>query len=307
MSDSPATTRLINRLRLRQVALLLEVRAAGTLRGAALRLGMSQPAASKMLGELETALGCPLFERVGRGLRLTEAGELVVEHCESLRGSIAALARTVAGLQTGSGGRLAIGSITATAIAPLSQAVAQLKREQPRLLVSIDTDTSDRLLERLDQGVLDVMIGRLVEGRSRQDYRFEPLAREELSVVVGAQHPLATARRVRLTDLASAPWVLQPHVTPMRELIEREFRLLGIDSPEDVIETSSILTLAGLLEQSERAAVVPTEVAKYYAQHGLLAILPVRLSQTLERFGWIVRRGRPLSSGARRFVQLLQS
>jgi DNA-binding transcriptional LysR family regulator len=305
MDGFAASPRLVNRLRLRQVALLLEIRADGTLRGAAARLGMTQPAATKMLHELEAALGCALFERQGRGLRPTAAGNLVVEHFEGLRGSIDAMVRALAALQSGAGGTLAIGSIVTPAPTLLTRVVARLKSEQPRLLVTIGADTSDRLLSLLDQGALDVVIGRLVEGYSRRDYRFEPIGSEGLSVAVGAQHPLVGARRVTLRELATRAWIMHPRLSPMREVVDQEFRRCGVDPPEDVVETSSIVTITSLLAETERIAVVPTEVAEYYVRYGMLAILPLSLSQALEPFGWIVRRGRPLSGSARRFIELL--
>lgn len=258
-----------------------------------------------MLHELEAALGCELFERRGRGLKPTSAGELVGEHFAGLRGSIEAMVRALAALQSGAGGTLAIGSIVTPAPTLLTRAVARLKAEQPRLLVTIGADTSDRLLPLLDQGALDVVIGRLVEGHSRRDYRFEPLANEGLSVVVGAQHPLARVRRVKLSAIADRAWILHPRSSPMREVVDQEFRRVGVDPPEDVVETSSIVTITSLLAETERIAVMPSDVADYYVRHGILATLPVRLPRTLEPFGWIVRRGRPLGSSARRFVELL--
>ena len=114
MTEAHAVPQLLNRLRLRQVALLLEVQATGTLRAAAARLGMTQPAATKMLHELENALAIPLFERQGRGLKPTAAGRAVAEHFHGLRGSIAALSRDLQALREGGGGRLAVGHIMAS-------------------------------------------------------------------------------------------------------------------------------------------------------------------------------------------------
>ena len=91
----------------------------------------------------------------------------------------------------------------------------------------------------------------------------------------------------------------------MRDVVDQEFRRVGVDLPEDVVETSSIVTITSLLAETERIAVMPSDVAEYYVRHGILALLPVRLSQALEPYGWIVRRGRPLGSSARRFVELL--
>lgn len=125
-----STPQLLNRLRMRQIALMLAVREQRTLRGAAAQLGMSQPAATKMLHELENALGIRLFERVGRGLRLSGAGERVMEYCQSLRGSMEALNRELVELREGSAGRLAVGSIMAASPGRLTKALLSIKQQR---------------------------------------------------------------------------------------------------------------------------------------------------------------------------------
>ena len=87
MSSAALTPQLLNRLRMRQVALILAVGEHGTLRKASSELGMTQPAATKMIQELESALGQRLFERVGRGQKLTLAGTSVLRHFHGLRGT----------------------------------------------------------------------------------------------------------------------------------------------------------------------------------------------------------------------------
>ncbi|HEU0201008.1 MAG TPA: LysR family transcriptional regulator [Burkholderiaceae bacterium] len=296
---------LLNRLRLRQVALLLDLQAGGTLHAAAARLGMTQPAASKMLHELEGALGCTLFERRNRGLRLTPAGQTVLDHFHGLRGSIEALSRDLKSLREGGVGRLSIGNILAASPALLTHVVAQMKREQPLLSISITSDTSDHLLELLDQGTLDVVLGRLVEGFSHTDYLCKVLESEPLTVVVGPQHPLARKRRVKLAELDAQPWILQPRGSPMRELLEQEFRAAGLDRPRDLVETASIPSITSLIAETPMIAVLPASVAAWYARHHMLAILPLRLRLELPPYSSIVRRGRPLTAAANRFLHLL--
>ena len=166
---------LLNRLRLRQVALLLEVQATGTLRAAAEQLGITQPAATVMLKELEAAVGVSLFEREGRGLRATPAGAAVMAHFEGLRGSMAALARELDDLRLGGGGALAVGSILAPSPTLLTRTVARVKQEQPRLRVAVLTETSDRLLDLLEQGKLDLVIGRMADGYAHREHLFRVL------------------------------------------------------------------------------------------------------------------------------------
>lgn len=295
---------LLNRLRLRQVALLLALRELGTLRAAAAELGMTQPAATNMLKELEEALGLRLFERAGRGLQATAAGQAVTAHFDGLQGSMAALARDLEALRLG-GGALALGSILAPSPTLLTRTVARLKAEQPRLRVQILTETSDRLLDLLEQGSLDLVIGRMADGHAHREHLFRALAGEPLAVVVGPQHPLAGAKRCTLAALADQPWILQPRGSPMRELLEREFRLHGLDVPADLVETASILSTLFLLAEAPMVAVVPASLAAAYADKGMLGVLPLKLSGELDPFGSIVRRGRPLSAAAQRFLALL--
>jgi DNA-binding transcriptional LysR family regulator len=306
MTATLSARQLLQRLRLRQVALLLALRRLGTLRAAAEELGMTQPAASQMLQELEGVLGLALFERVGRGLRPTAAGEAVMAHCEGLEGSLQALARTLDGLREGEGGVLAVGCIPASSPTLLVRAVAQLKRERPLVKVRVVTETSDHLLDLLDAGELDLVIGRLTEGRAHGDYRSVVLASEPLSMVVGARNSRAQERNLSLAGLMNDPWVLQPRPSPMREVLEQEFRLHGLDTPRNLVETASMHTTVFLINEAPMVAVLPAALATRHAAEGLLAVLPLALEHGLEPYRAIVPRQRPLGVAARRFLELVE-
>ncbi len=295
---------LLARLRMRQIVLLLAIEERGTLRAAASQLNMTQSAASKMLHELEAAIGQPLFERVGRGLSLTAAGECVMEYFRGMRGTVSSLARELEELRLGSAGKLFIGSIMAASPGPLTDALLRLKRTYPLLAVEISTGTSDLLIERLNEGRLDVVIGRMVT-LSARDYVFRPIGEEALSVIAAVGHPLARRKRVSFEAMQAYPWVLQPHGSPMRDVIEQEFRAHNCETPRGLIESASILTTTNLAMKSDMLGVIPESVASRYARHGLLAILPYDIGSSLTAFGSIVPRDRPLSAPARHFVELL--
>jgi len=157
-----STFRLLNRVRMRQVALMLAVEERRTLRAAADQLGLTQPAATKMLHELESALGQPLFERAGRGLRLNAAGERVMGYFRGIRGSMEALNRELHDFQLGSVGKFSLGSIMAASPGRLTDALTELKAAHPLLAIEIAVDTSDKLLAQLHEGVLEVVVGRPV-------------------------------------------------------------------------------------------------------------------------------------------------
>ena len=304
MSSEDFIPQLLNRLRMRQVALILAVGEHGTLRKASAELGMTQPAATKMIQELESALGQRLFERVGRGQKLTPAGTSVLRYFRGMRGSVESMTRELAELQLGSSGRVSVGSIMAPSPNLLTHAIIALKKAYPLLSVGVTLDTSDRLLELLREGVLDVAIGR-IRDEHWSDYTFTPLENEALAVVVGVNHPLGHKRSVKLAELLVYPWILQPRGSPMREVLEQEFRLLQSMPPKGLIETASIVTTSCLIAETDMVGVVPQSIAETYARHGLLKILPCPIRHKMESFGSITRKDRPLSEAARFFLTAL--
>lgn len=303
-AETPHVPQLLNRLRMRQVALLLAIDERGTLRAAASALGMTQPAATKMLHELEDTLGQTLFDRVGRGLQLNDAGRCVLAHFHGMQGTITALGRELKALRQGSAGKLFVGSIMAASPAFLTQALIRLKAQYPLLAVEITVATSDRLLELLQQGALDLVIGR-VTSATPEDYLFSPIAQEPLSVVVARDHPLTRQHRVQFAALLKHPWILQPQGSPMRDVVEHEFKTHLAPLPKGLVETASILTTTNLIAQTDMVAVIPQSIASRYEQHGLLAIVPYTLSHRLEAFGTILRKDRPPNRSAAALMALL--
>ncbi|MCS4509404.1 LysR family transcriptional regulator [Xylophilus ampelinus] len=306
MPFTDAVPRLLNRMRMRQVALVLAIEERSTLRAAASELGMTQPAATKMLHELEDTLGYRLFDRVGRGLRVNAAGACVTEYFRGMRGGLEALRRELQGLRLGSAGKLFIGSIMAASPADLTLALVRLKALYPLLSVEISVGTSDRLMEQLREGRLDVVIGRM-PGGTGGDCVFEPLSDERLSVVVAVSHPLARARTVTFAALQAYPWILQPAGSPMREAMEQEFAAHHLPLPPGLVETASILTTTDLIARTDMVAVIPWSIAGRYAEHGLLRVLPCPIRNRLAAYGSIVRSDRPASAALRHFVELLHA
>ncbi|HSV60855.1 MAG TPA: LysR family transcriptional regulator [Variovorax sp.] len=301
-----STPQLLNRLRMRQIALILAIEERRTLRAASSQLGLTQPAATKMLHELENALGQTLFDRVGRGLQLNQAGERVTGYFRSIRGSMEALNRELGELRLGGAGKFSVGSIMAASPGRLTDALVGLKDAFPLLSIEIAVDTSDRLLAQLREGVLEVVIGRLV-GQPGIACEFRAIDDEGLAVVVGNEHPLSRKRRVAFEDLLEHSWILQPAGSPMRDVVEREFREHHAQLPRGLIETGSILTSINLIRRSHLIAVIPEAVARRDAEHGVLRILPYRFGQKLEAYGSLVPKDRPLSRPAERFLELLHA
>ncbi|SOY70121.1 LysR family transcriptional regulator [Cupriavidus taiwanensis] len=303
--SSAATLR--KRLQMRHLRLVLALAGHGTLRGAADELALTQPAATKALQELEDIVGALLFTRHARGIAPTLFGEALIRYARVVLSDLDALRDEFAAIAVGVVGKVRIGAILAPVPDLLSGTINGLKAHYPQLHISLQVDTSDVLVQALRQDALDVVVGRIPADVLAQDLAFEPLGEETLSIVAGPAHPQAGKRAVRLASLAGCPWIIQPAASPMRQIIDQAFRDARVPPPEDVIETSSIMATLPLLAASERVAVVPDAIARYFAALGALAILPVALRGRLVPYGLITRKRRASTPGMRLLADALRA
>jgi DNA-binding transcriptional LysR family regulator len=302
MSRIPEASLIHSRLRLRQLRLMLTLKEFGSLRRAADEIGMTQPAATKMLHEAESLLGVKLFERLPRGMRATPFGETVIYYARMVFAELSGMREELVALESGNLGRVTVGAIPALASGLLTRTIATLKQSHPRLSMSIQVDTSDVLVQALLQDQLEVVLGRIPTGMRAEDLLFDSLGEEELCVIVGAQNPIAKAGTLTWEELQSMTWVLQQHPSPMRAIVNQAFHDARVDIPNSVVETTSIMTLLSLLQQTDMIGVTPTSVVEDYPGKHLLAVLPVAFEPRLPPFGLITRRHRIKSSAMQAFI-----
>lgn len=294
------------RLKTRQLLLLVALDEEGNIHRAADALSMSQPAASKLLRELEEMLDAPLFERMPRGMRPTLYGEVMIRHARAVVGSLDQAREEVLALKSGQLGRVAVGTITSPAVSLLPAAIAQVKQHHPGLSVSVEIDSSNVLLESLSQDKLDLVIGRLSVEHDKLHLRYEPLAEEQALAVARSGHPLLTAQSLTLADVVDASWVVPPAQSVLRHRFELMFQRQSLAPPSNVVESAELLFVTSLLSQSAMLAVLAAEVAHYYAAHGLLSILPLDMPLRMDDFGIITRTGQLLSPASTQVVRALK-
>jgi DNA-binding transcriptional LysR family regulator len=295
------------RLKTRQLMLLIAICDEGNIHRAAEILKISQPAASKLLKDLEDVLGVSLFDREPRGMRPTWYGEALIRHARIALSSLAEAGSELEALKTGRFGEVSIGAITAPALTLLPGVLSSLGREHPGLRVHLTVESSDVLLDLLTQGKLDIMIGRLFDTHANANLSYERLADEPVCAVSRPDHPLLGNPALTLKHLERAAWIVPPLGSVLRHRFELMFQEGGCGIPSHLIETSSILFMTKMLQQSDFLAVVPIEVARYYGSYGMLAVLPVQLSCTMDAFGIILRTDWLLSPAAKVVLHALQS
>ncbi len=271
-------------------------------------MAMTQSAASKALQELEGMLDAPLFERSRSGMRPNPFGHCVIRYARLMVTDLGALCQDMAEIRSGQGGQLAVGTIMGAVPEVLVPALEAMQAAQPRLALHIVEDTSLRLLDLLDDGRLDLVLGRALVSAQPDRYHYQPIGEEPVSVVVGHGRAAPRSKTLELADLAGYRWIVYPGQMPMHELLQRELDLAGLSLPANVISTSSSFVTVALLQRSDRlVSLLPTSVAELFARQKMLRILPVRLQSRHQTFGIVTRRGGTLSAAARTLIGLLKS
>ncbi|MBB1633726.1 LysR family transcriptional regulator [Cupriavidus sp. UME77] len=299
---------LMSRLRMKQLQLLIALDDHKSLHQAASAMAMTQSAASKALQELEGMLDAPLFERSRTGMRPNQFGHCVIRYARLLATDLTSLCQDMAEIRSGRGGHLAVGTIMGAVPQVLVPALDAMQADQPNLSIEIVEDTSLRMLTLLDDGRLDLVIGRALVSEQPASYHYEPLGDEPISVVVGYAHAAPRGRELGFADLAGYRWIVYPGQMPMHALLQRELDMAGLGMPPNAISTSSTFVTVAMLQRSARlVSLLPTNVAELFARQKLLRILPVRMQSRQQTFGIVTRRGGTLSAAAGQLIKLLRA
>ncbi|MBV8501601.1 MAG: LysR family transcriptional regulator [Paucibacter sp.] len=306
MSDPRANRFVRSHLKMRHLVLLAELGRHGSILHAAQAAHLTQPAASKLLGELEHALGVPLFERLPRGVQATRYGEVMIRRAGAALAELDAAHQEVMELQSGLSGRVAVGSVLTPSTGLLPEAIQRLKKTHSRVQVAITVDTSKVLIQRLRTGELDLVIGRILDADSVAELSFEPITDEPHSLIVRAGHPLLSRPKLQLADLQREAWIMPPPGSILRDRLTALFLSAGLDQPIETVETLALPVATTLLRQSDRIVALPEELVQAHLDAGNLAVLPFDLGLRMDVYGIVTRRQHQLSPGAEAALQVLR-
>jgi len=302
------TTPLFNRLRYKHLHMLVALGSSENLHRASQTLNMSQPAATRMLHEIEDMFGCELFERLPRGMRPTALGRELVRFAENALSGLDRCAEDLAARRLGGYGYLAIGTIMGAAPGLVMDSIAEIKRRHPQLRIRITGDTSDQVIQQLEQGRIDLAICRRSANTDSQHYQFEELGNERLLLVVHRGHPLADRPELSLAELVDDwPWILQPETSPARIALNQALARQGLSAPADIIECGSVYSMQQLIQLTDAIMVLSETALRDYLRMGLVTALPVDLQETMEPYGLLQRRGEPVSRELNTFIGMLKA
>jgi DNA-binding transcriptional LysR family regulator len=301
LADEPAWLRL----RTRQLLLVAHLGREGHLGRAAAAMGISQPAATRLLQEMEDTLGSTLFARGARGMQATAGGEVLLRYARQVLNDFGTARRELAALAAGLHGTLRVGSVPSALPPLLAPMLAQFKQRHARVAVTIEVATSDVMLVQLGRGEVDLMLGRLLEGHHDDEHEAVPVLDEPQVVVARQDHPLHGTPDLTLRELARWPWVVQPPGSPQAGRFAAMMREAGVHRRLDITETASTIATTALLEVSDMLAVMPASLAAHYARLGVLDTVPLTLPLRVPDVHLVWRRGRELSAPAVAFRDMV--
>jgi len=291
------------RLKLRHLQLLAALDETRNLNRAAQALGITQPAASKLLAEIERMVGLPVFERRPRGLAPNAQGEVLLRRARSVLVELEQAAEELNALRDGSGGQVALGTVTAPAVDTVVRAVEAVQRALPSLQVTVTVDTSPPLVARLLEGRLDIALARLPPDADASILDYREVAEEAVCFLVLEGHPLLGQASVPLRALLDYGWVLQTPGTLLRQEVDALFLRHNLPFPTRVLNTDSVLLGLAALTQGTSICAVTASVATLLEPGGRFRRLPPLEEAphfAVQPFGLIRSRVRPLSPAAAR-------
>lgn len=297
--------RALSRLKLRQLRLLVAVGRHGNIQNAARELGVSQPAATKMIQDLELDFEVTLFQRTNRGVIPTVFGDTLIRHGKLIFAQVSSAAQELDDLNEGSSGRVVIGTLLAASPSLLPGAIEILLTERPKVAIKITEGTNEVLMPALLSGEIDMVVGRLPSQRHRDKIVQEKLYDERIHAVVGNQHPLASGPSVSFEDIKPFGWILPPLETTLRRQVDQFFVSQAQYAPPHYVESVSYLTNRALLRSRNLISLMPAHVASQDVENGLLKRLDWTVPFGAGPVGLSYRGNESLSPAGRAFMQAL--
>ncbi|MEJ6387971.1 LysR substrate-binding domain-containing protein [Gymnodinialimonas ulvae] len=298
--------RALQRLKLRQLSLLVAVGQLGNIQAAAQAENISQPAATRMIKELEADFDTILFERTNRGAVPTAQGQALIRAAQLIFAQLSNAAQEMEDITEGNAGRIVVGTLLAGAAQLVPMAIQRVIGERPNLQVRIIEGTNDALMPGVQSGEIDMVVGRLPHHRHRKGLIQVPLIEDEVVLVVSRAHPLAGRPGLEFDDLRPFGWVLPPPETTLRRQIDEVFVEAGQYQPPKIVESVNYLSNRTLLGFGELIGLVPRAVAALDMATNVLARLDYALPFGSGPVGVTYRGEDQMSPAALLFLLALQ-
>lgn len=244
--------------------LIIKIAEVEKLQVAADAVGMSQPAASRILSMIESEVDGALFVRHPSGMAPTELGKAFLRHARVIQSEYETLETEIRNINQGASGGVRVGSVTGPAVDCLVPAVQAVRAQSPGLNVNIAIGPSTQLVRGLEEGTFDFIIARIPQGLDVAEFQMHPARSESVALVVHRSHRLASSPMVRLSELAQDEWVMQERGSPIREAVEHAYHSQSAPVPVNVTDSSSLLIALAMIAGGNAIAPLTEQVADLF-------------------------------------------
>ena len=270
---------------------------------AATRLHRTQPALTSSIRRLEADCGTALFERSGRGIRLTEAGKVLLKWAQRMRFDVADAKRELQSIGAGLKGHVRIGIVPTAAQFLLPAVARRLLQEAPEVTLRTVVGLIDTLKPLLRAGELDLMVG--TESADEPGWISKRLAEDMIVVAASDRHPVFQAKPT-LRDLSAFAWALQPPGAPTRDWLDHTFDRHRLPRPRVQVETTMLLMLPTLIVQTGLLSFISRHHLQGRGRIPGLREVPVKAATMRRRLVVTYRDKGFLSPPAHRLLELLE-
>ncbi len=298
-------------LKLSHLRLLAALADTEQLTQAAAAIGVTQPAASRLIAEIERIVGAPVHERTGRGIGLTALGRALALRAQRIRLELDDAARDLAEIAMGGVGHVRIGAVSGPALDRVLPALHSERLTHPNVSVEVVVAASDTLCDQLLAGRLDFAVARLPEGPRAEPLIFLPMEGEPVALIARHGHPLLSKPDLTAEDALSYDWVMPGPESLLTRTVTARLHALGLRAPTRRLLTASFLLTLAVLQQSDAVAAVSQATALQFAQGGATGaaaacdLLPLSLGIEVEPYGLITRERVSLTPASQRFADLI--
>lgn len=300
----PGDVQLRRRLKLRDLDTLMIVVQCGSMAKAAGQLGVSQPAVSNAVAELERTLKVRLLDRTAQGVEPTPSGQTLLNWAAAAFDDLRQGVKAVEFLSDPTAGDLRIGATEPMLGGFLAAVVVRLNQRYPRVRFEITQPASAAQQRRdLRERRLDLVLGRVSPDDAASDLSTEVLFEEPWVIVAGPKNPLLRRRRLKLSDLIGERWTLPPDDTVMGAHLTRAFRAAGLDRPCSTVTCASLQMHHALMLGASFLAVLPRSWLCFSPDRRTVRHLPVKLPGSPPPVGIMTVKGRMLSPVVQTFLR----
>jgi DNA-binding transcriptional LysR family regulator len=304
--DQDWESRIGRRLRLRDLHIVFTVAEHGSMAKAAERLGVTQSAVSQMIAELEQELGVRLFDRSSRGVEATAYGQVLIRRGKAAFDELRHGIQEIDYLRNDGVGEIRIGCPETLAASVLPTAIDVFSARWPGVIFEVETFSGAAAAAKLRDRSIDLVFARGGPGldalAASEDFMITKLFEDRLRMVVGQNSRWAKLRRVELTDLANAPWIVLPYGWG-EEAIPEAFRSRGLPPPHITLKTFSMHLRLHLLATGRYVSALPASVLRLHRDRFNLKELRIELPENPYAVAIVTLKNRTLSPVVDHFIR----